>query len=285
MIENAKEYNVEGSEIYNDAVQLEALLAKLLPSNEIMSATGAETNAAEENEELTSMIVKNETYELGRHPNIVSVISTDANLKNIIIFFLAGEFLYIANPIEPIKPTIGQILRIFLAKNGSTQFEANWFLRPEQTVHKASQKFLENEVLKSNRSETYSMDDVVGRCWVLYIKDYIRGKPKGATDMKHVYVCESRYNDQVKAHSKIKQWNYKGREPELELYKVPLIPVKVASIFATEETLAAAGSKKRKQSEDFGSDVDAASKATGENTRTRESTVDKVGFSMECLVL
>ena len=120
-------------------------------------------------------------------------------------------------------------------------------------------KFLENEVLKSNRSENYPVSEIVGRCWVMYIKDYARGKPKGA-DMAHVYACENRYNDQGKHTSRIKLWNVspKYKEPELELYETPLVLVKQLSIFGVaqqEEAAAAAAaaagsSRKRKMSEE-----------------------------------
>ena len=67
-----------------------------------------------------------------------------------------------------------------------------WFFRPEQTIHKANTKFFPNEVLKCNQFENYQADEILGRCQVLFVKDYIRGKPKNVA-MEHVYVCESRY--------------------------------------------------------------------------------------------
>ncbi|KAJ3416494.1 hypothetical protein HDV05_001231 [Chytridiales sp. JEL 0842] len=242
MIANAKDYNMEGSDIYNDAVTLEDYFIKITGG---VSRDSVEKETPDQNvEQLESLEHNGEKY-------------------------ILGDYVYIANPNENDKPTIGQILSIFTTPDDDRiNFVANWLLRPEQTVHKATQRFMENEVLKSNRSETYVIDDLIGRCWVLYVKDYVRGKPKGA-DMKHVYVCESRYNDQAKATSRIKMWNPKFKEPELELYETPIVPVKVASVFATEEIL----SKKRKQSEDVGSDIDV--KASMDSNTMMDVDTDK----------
>jgi hypothetical protein len=107
---------------------------------------------------------------------------------------------------------------------------------------------MEKEVLKSNRSYTYTVGDILGRCWVLFAKDYVRGKPKGA-DMKHVYVCEQRYTDQGKSISKIKTW--RDKVPELELYNTPLTIKYVPSVFAKEAAVVGVvSSKKRKMGED-----------------------------------
>lgn len=67
-----------------------------------------------------------------------------------------------------------------------------WYFRPEQTVHKSHAKFMPNEVLKCSQFENYTENEILGRCLVLHVKDYVRGKPKNIA-MEHVYVCESRY--------------------------------------------------------------------------------------------
>ena len=96
---------------------------------------------------------------------------------------------------------------------------------------------MEKEVLKSNNFVNYSTKDVVGKCWILQVKDYCRGRPKEAT-FENTFVCESRYNDQAKHISKIKNWSsavpesVRGVEPNLELFDAPLVPVKVLSSIA-----------------------------------------------------
>lgn len=82
-------------------------------------------------------------------------------------------------------------------------FSGCWYLRPEQTVHKAQMKFMDNEVFKTNRVAHYSVQEIQGKCIVLFVRDYIKGKPRGF-EMKDVYVCEQRYTEQGRHHSKIK---------------------------------------------------------------------------------
>lgn len=150
-----------------------------------------------------------------------------------------GDCVFIKNAIDPSKPIIGQIYDIWAYKDGGVAdgLTVCWYLLPEQTVHKASTKFMEKEVLKSNQFVNYSVKDVAGKCWILQVKDYCRGRPKSAT-FENTFVCESRYNDQAKHISKIKNWSsavpeaVRGTEPELELFDTPLVPVKVLSSLA-----------------------------------------------------
>lgn len=119
-------------------------------------------------------------------------------------------------------------------------------------MHKATQKFMENEVFKTNHMENYKCHEIVGRAIVLFFKEYIRGKPKGF-DMKDVFVCESRYNEVGKSFSRIKMWNAclpekaKNIDVELDLYDTPLNPARMHSSLVKEEP---AASRKRKLSDD-----------------------------------
>jgi len=103
-----------------------------------------------------------------------------------------------------------------------------WFLIPEQTVYPASKRFHENEVFRTTHYETYTLDKIIDKCYVLYLKDYCRGFPKGSENKK-VYVCESRYIETAKTTTKIKNWTismppgYKELEDsDLILHKTPL---------------------------------------------------------------
>ncbi|KAJ3094187.1 hypothetical protein HK100_006246 [Physocladia obscura] len=130
---------------------------------------------------------------------------------------------------------------------GKPSFTAAWFLRPEQTYQLATSKFMENEVLKTNRLELYDGNDILGRCWVLFVKDYVKGKPRGA-DMKYVYPCESRYTIDGKSTSKIKLWQSKFPEPDLIAHAFPIVPVRVP-MFKEDVSAASVAtdhSKKRK---------------------------------------
>ncbi|KAJ3388704.1 hypothetical protein HDU84_009549 [Entophlyctis sp. JEL0112] len=241
MVNNAKTYNVEGSQVYKDADRLmtffQSRLEKYVINGESianLSSEAADNSPAkvetvkmplEEGEKIESVTVGGEVY-------------------------YAGDCVRIVNPADESKPTIGQIMSIYKhTVYNKPYFTAAWFLRPEQTYQLATSKFMENEVLKTNHLESYDVQDIVGRCWVLFVKDYLKGKPKGA-DMKYVFPCESRYTFDGKSTSKIKLWQSKFPEPELEPHPVPLVPVRIP-MFKEELSVPPADAKKRK-SEDLG---------------------------------
>ncbi|KAJ3037964.1 hypothetical protein HDV00_001167 [Rhizophlyctis rosea] len=208
MVTNAKEYNREGSEIYQDAVELQALLDRLFGR----ISPEKEPAESKEKEVCEFVTVRGEVYR-------------------------RGDFVYIGNPNSPDKPTISLIMETWGKEDKVAKREGVtvcWFLRPEQTVHKASQRFMEKEVFRTTHLEDYYTADIVGRCYVLHVRDYIRGRPKGAP-AEHVYVCESRYDERAKQYAKIKDWanafpkSARGREVELEPFSSPMVPNKVLS--------------------------------------------------------
>ncbi|KAI9105477.1 Bromodomain-containing protein [Phlyctochytrium arcticum] len=207
---NAKLYNATDSAIYADAVNVKNTTKTLLqPYSKL---------ASENRIKIDSIVQNGEQYRI-------------------------GHFVYIHNPNDPLKPTVAQIVT-FKQKEGLPRpsITACWYLRPEQTVHTAGTRFMQNEVFKTNHTEEYKADEIIGRCWVLFIRDYVRGKPVGAK-MEDVYVCESRYTEQAKQYTRIKYWaacmpeGAKNQELNLELYPAPLIPQKIDSTFFTEQNL------------------------------------------------
>jgi len=139
-----------------------------------------------------------------------------------------GDFVHIINENDNRYPLILQIFDMWIDETNVTRIHGIWFLIPEQTVYPASKRFLENEVFRTTHYETYSIDKIIDKCYVLYLKDYCRGFPKGSENKK-VYVCESRYIEAAKTTTKIKNWTismpqgYKELEDsDLILHKTPL---------------------------------------------------------------
>ncbi|CAG8568286.1 9276_t:CDS:2 [Ambispora gerdemannii] len=207
MFENAKTYNAEGSQIYQDAVQLQKLAQKL---------TGVKSNSSnsEDLEALEEIIYKGETYQI-------------------------GDFVELVNKLDSTKPNLGHIYRMWKDAKGKEGIYVCWFYRPEQTVHQANRLFWENEIFKTNTFHDYSINDVIAKCFVLQPKDYQRGRPKGS-EGKNVYLCESRYREVGKYYSKIKFWDKiipegaRVGRPELELYPEVKVIKKVPSSLAME---------------------------------------------------
>lgn len=54
---------------------------------------------------------------------------------------------------------------------------------------------------------TIQLNEILGLCAVLFVKDYFKYKPDGFED-KDVYVCESRYSTKSRSFKKIKVENF-----------------------------------------------------------------------------
>ncbi|KAI9031186.1 Bromodomain-containing protein [Hyaloraphidium curvatum] len=177
MFENAKQYNEEGSQIYNDAEELQKYARTLVQT----PSDGVVILPTSPSVEVTEMEVDGQTYKL-------------------------GDYVYVASTLpDGSKKTVVQIHAINKHEDGQFTFNGLWFFYPEQTVHRASQRFYENEVVKSSRVNPYLSSEILGRCLVLYYKDFVRLRPVGY-DPQDVYICELRYAEAGKNLHKIKDW-------------------------------------------------------------------------------
>ncbi|OUM67929.1 hypothetical protein PIROE2DRAFT_58428 [Piromyces sp. E2] len=91
-----------------------------------------------------------------------------------------GDFVHVINENDNKYPLILQIFDMWIDEDNITRIHGIWFLIPEQTVYPASKRFLENEVFRTTHYETYTLDKIIDKCYVLFLKDYCRGFPKGS---------------------------------------------------------------------------------------------------------
>ncbi|KAI1412676.1 hypothetical protein F5Y13DRAFT_41368 [Hypoxylon sp. FL1857] len=200
MFENAKEYNEEDSQLYKDAVELQhqahmlAELEKAKPDNDF------------EDED-------------GRRP--LTEIEHNGEVWRV------GDWVHITNPNDLTKPIVAQIYRTWEDKTGQKWVNACWYYRPEQTVHRFEKHFLENEVVKTGQYRDHRIDEVVDRCFVMFVTRYNKGRPRGFPKDKEVYVCEARYNEEKHKLNKIKTWascvpdEVREKDYEMDLFDVP----------------------------------------------------------------
>ncbi|XP_074547684.1 polybromo 1, like isoform X2 [Halichoeres trimaculatus] len=142
-----------------------------------------------------------------------------------------GEFVYV-EPSEPnLKPHIVCIERLWEDETGGKWLHGCWFYRPSETFHLATRKFLEKEVFKSDYYNKVSISKVLGKCVVMFVKDYFKMQPEGYR-AEDVYICESRYTARSKSFKKIKIWAMPPSSVKLVPRDVPLPVVRVASMFA-----------------------------------------------------
>ncbi|KAF2281154.1 chromatin structure-remodeling complex protein-like protein rsc1 [Westerdykella ornata] len=180
MFENAKQYNEDDSQVYKDAVHLQKEARKV---------------AKEEKEKPDSEYASEE----GRIPMPNGILHNGELWK-------VGDWVHIQNPNDLTKPIVAQIYRTWQDVDGGKWVNACWYYRPEQTVHRFDRHFLENEVVKTGQYRDHRIDEVVDRCFVMFVTRYNKGRPRDFPADKEIYVCEARYNEEKHKLNKIKTW-------------------------------------------------------------------------------
>ncbi|KAL2132869.1 hypothetical protein VTI74DRAFT_3215 [Chaetomium olivicolor] len=208
MFDNAKQYNEEGSEVYEDAVEL-AKQARIL----------ADQEKARPDDDFRD--------EDGKLPL--------AGIEHKGEIWRVGDWVHLRNPNDLSKPIVAQIYRTWSDASGQKWVNACWYYRPEQTVHRFDKHFWENEVVKTGQYRDHRIDDVEDRCFVMFITRYARGRPRGLPADKSVYVCEARYNEERHKFNKIKTWTsclpdeVRDKDYEMDLFEPPRVMRKVPS--------------------------------------------------------
>jgi hypothetical protein len=180
MFENAKQYNEEDSQIYKDAVHLQKEARKIAK--------------AEQEKPDTEYVM-----EEGRIPMPNGILHNGELWK-------VGDWVHIQNTNDLTKPIVAQIYRTWQDAEGGKWVNACWYYRPEQTVHRFDRHFLENEVVKTGQYRDHRIDEVIDRCFVMFVTRYNKGRPRDFPPDKEIYVCEARYNEENHKLNKIKTW-------------------------------------------------------------------------------
>ncbi|KAH9440472.1 hypothetical protein Pst134EB_031084 [Puccinia striiformis f. sp. tritici] len=121
-----------------------------------------------------------------------------------------GDWVHIFNPDDPSRPIVAQIFNTYRrVDTGRRTVSVCWYYRPEETVHYMSRTFLENEVFKTGNFIDHVVEDIMGRCLVLFYTKYVRGRPSAPlwTPETPTYICEHRYKDDQYSFKKIKNWD------------------------------------------------------------------------------
>ena len=208
MFENAKLYNEDGSDLFEAAVELQKYAREL---------------AAQEKEKPDDSFRDDE----GKLP--LAEIQSNGETWRV------GDWVHIRNANDPSKPIIAQIYRTWQDPSGQKWINACWYYRPEQTVHRAEKYFFEHEVVKTGQDRDHRVEEIVDRCFVMFVTRFNKGRPQGLPRDKAVYVCESRYNEERHTFNKIKTWasclpdEVRERDYVMDLYPAPLRMKKVPS--------------------------------------------------------
>ena len=98
---------------------------------------------------------------------------------------------------------------------------------PEQTVHRFEKHFFPHEVVKTGQYRDHQIEEVVDRCFVMFVTRFNKGRPRGFPLNKDVYVCEARYNEEKFKFNKIKTWasclpdEVRDKDYEMDLFDAP----------------------------------------------------------------
>ncbi|KAM0717422.1 hypothetical protein Q7P37_007274 [Cladosporium fusiforme] len=220
MFNNAKEYNTDDSEIFKHAVALQIEAGRLY---DIEKAKSDNDFADEE----------------GKIPLPDGILHNGELYK-------VGDWVHIRNPNDLTKPMPAQIYRTYRDQAGNSMVNVCWYYRPEQTVHRFDKHFLANEVVKTGRYRDHSIDEIEGRCFVMFTTRYFKGRPRGLSPDLEIYVCEARYNEERHQFNKIKTWasclpdEVRDRDYEMDLFdhqkKMKKFPSPIAYMLKDEQT-------------------------------------------------
>ncbi|WFD25871.1 hypothetical protein MNAN1_000839 [Malassezia nana] len=123
--------------------------------------------------------------------------------------YSVGDWVHIMNPVDPSRPIVGQIFRLYkrMDKPG-TFFTACWYYRPEQTHHAPSRLFAQNEIVQTGVYGEHAMEDVLGDVMVLFHTTYRRARPSAAYWDKDtpLYMVEYKYNVETHEFFAIHSW-------------------------------------------------------------------------------
>ena len=156
-----------------------------------------------------------------------------------------GDWVHLQNPNDVTKPIIAQIYRTWQDGEGEKWINACWYYRPEQTVHHFEKHFSPSEVVKTGQYRDHRVEEIIDRCFVMFITRFSRGRPRGLPDTKEVYVCESRYNEEKHKMNKIKTWasclpdEVRDKDYEMDLFdrlkKVKKVPSPILHLLKDDD--------------------------------------------------
>lgn len=248
VFERARRLCRTDSQLYEDAVEMQHFFIKkrdeICKNGEILltpalSYTERHLQASLDAERKSKLIQEKDGIEKAKRESEERQLQNHADGEDSFKYkeqtFHVGDTVYIEPREEGQEPHIMCIEKLFVDTAGVQTLYGYWFYRPNETFHSATRKFLEKEVFKSDVYTNTPLTQVIGRCYVMYVKEYFKMKPEGYSD-KDVYVCESRYSSRLRGFKKIKIWPVpKNEMVTLVPREIPLVPVRVASVFVDKE--------------------------------------------------
>ncbi|XP_054243631.1 protein polybromo-1 isoform X15 [Indicator indicator] len=238
VLERARRMNRTDSEIYEDAVELQQFFIKirdeLCKNGEILlspalSYTTKHLHNDVEKEKKEKLPKEIEEDKLKREEekreaeksedssgsaglsSLHRTYSQDCSFKN--SMYHVGDYVYVEPAEANLQPHIVCIERLWEDSAGK-----------------------DKEVFKSDYYNKVPVNKILGKCVVMFVKEYFKLCPENFRD-EDVYVCESRYSAKTKSFKKIKLWTMPVSSVRFVPRDVPLPVVRVASVFANTDKI------------------------------------------------
>ncbi|XP_040576787.2 protein polybromo-1 isoform X2 [Lepeophtheirus salmonis] len=241
VFERARNLSTSDSLIFEDSVELQAFFIKvrdefcergtLLKSRALLytqvhldaaiTALKAKKFAIEKNNFPNEDLDNSESSKINGATNVLTVSLNSQEYK-------VGDYVYISSNVQE-NNLIYRIEKMYSGE-GILSFYGTQFLYPKDTHHLPTRKFLDREVFSSDVRKIINLSEVVGKCVVLTVKDYLKYIPEGIHD-DDVWVCESQYVTRNKYFTKLKtpyefikrNVNLKIRESSIVLRRIPSV--------------------------------------------------------------
>ena len=117
---------------------------------------------------------------------------------------------------------IVRIDQMWYDKSDNPFFTGPWILKPKQTQHPPSQLFYKKEVVMSTTIDTNPMRSIIGKCYVMPLKEYCESRPIQYLE-KNVFVCVYRYYEtgdkEFKKIKTFKSFTLAADVPKEEYYR------------------------------------------------------------------
>jgi len=90
-------------------------------------------------------------------------------------------------------------------------------------------------VVKTGQYRDHQIEEVLDRCFVMFVTRFNKGRPRGFPSDKEIFVCEYRYNEEQFTFNKIKTWascvpdEVRDKDYEMDLYDIPRRMKKIPS--------------------------------------------------------
>ncbi|KAH8861046.1 Protein polybromo-1 [Schistosoma japonicum] len=101
------------------------------------------------------------------------------------------------------------------------------YFRPAEAHPSRRRRLLAAEVFRTAVGETVQTNQIMGRCLVMHISQFIRYKPKNLEE-RDVFICESQFSIRSQLFVKVKDWNIPlPTGIELEARPIPFVPTRL----------------------------------------------------------